>query len=113
MTSEEGLGVNFFPGKICWGKKGRGGCDNSPPALRRCLTVPAASAGAGIERLNLQQGRFHLDIKRKLFSSKAIKHQHSLGGCEILSLLICKCKSGEHGVVWARRIFLSVGRWIR
>lgn len=30
-----------------------------------CLIVPAASAGAGIEKLNLQQGRFHFDVMKK------------------------------------------------
>lgn len=44
-----------------------------------CLAFLTASMGAGIERLNLQQGRFHLDIKKKLFSSKDVKHQDKPG----------------------------------
>ena len=76
MTSEEGLGVICFQARYAGGGRGTGdvitalwhagGC-----FFRGwCLIVPAASVGAGIERLNLQQGRFHLDIKKKLFSSK-------------------------------------------
>lgn len=43
------------------------------------LAPLTASMGAGIERLNLQQGRFHLDIKEILFSSEDIKHQDKPG----------------------------------
>ena len=44
-----------------------------------CRALPAASTGAGIEGLNLQQGRFHLDIKKKFFNSEGSEHQDRPG----------------------------------
>lgn len=82
MKKASGL---FLLGKIWWGRKGYEGCDNSPPALQEaarggcCLALLTASTGAGIERLNLQQGRFHLDTEKKLFSSKDVKHRDKPG----------------------------------